>query len=170
MEFMDLIGKRYSVRAYKPNPVEPEKLHKVLEAARLAPTAANRQPFKLIVVHTLGREAELRQVYHREWFLQAPLVICACALHSEGWTRPSDGVNYTDVDVAIAMDHLILAAADQGLGTCWIAAFNPVALRLLLGLPDEAEPVVITPLGYPADQPRPKERKPLSELVRYERW
>jgi nitroreductase len=169
MEFSELIKKRYSVRAYKPDPVEDEVLNQVLEAARLAPTAANRQPFQLIVIPTAGREAELNRIYRKDWFVQAPLVICACAIPAQGWVR-MDGKNYTDVDVAIAMDHLILAAAGLGLGTCWIAAFDPTATREVLRLPDGVEPIVFTPLGYPADQPKPKKRKALSELVRYERW
>jgi len=167
MEFAELIRKRYSVRAYKPVPVEEEKLQQVLEAARLAPTAANRQPFELIVIPTAGREAELRRIYPRGWFVQAPLVICACGIPAQGWTR-MDGKPYVDVDVAIAMDHLILAATDLGLGTCWIAAFDPAAAREVLQLPDGIEPVVFTPLGYPADSLRPKVRKPQSELVRTE--
>lgn len=170
MEFSELIRKRYSVRAYKPDPVEDGKLEQVLEAARLAPSAANRQPFQLIAIRTAGREAELQRIYHREWFTQAPLVICACGKPAEGWVRGYDGKNYTYVDVAIAMDHLILTAANLGLGTCWIAAFDPEAAREVLGLPDEVEPIVFTPLGYPADQSGLKERKPLSDLVRYERW
>jgi nitroreductase len=169
MEFAELIQKRYSVRAYRPDPVEEEKLGQVLEAMRLAPTAANRQPFQFIVVHTKGRETELRRIYHRGWFVQAPLIICACGVLAQNWVR-DDGKNYNDVDVAIAMDHLILAAADQGLGTCWIGAFDAAAAREVLGLPDGVEPVAFTPLGYPADQPGPKERKPLAELVRYEEW
>ncbi len=169
MGFSELIKKRYSVRAYKPDQVEDEVLNQVLEAARLAPTAANRQPVQLIVIPTVGREAELRRVYNRDWFVQAPLVICACGIPAKGWTR-SDGKNYTDVDVAIVMDHLILAATDGGLGTCWVGAFDPAAAREVLGLPDDVEPVAFTPLGYPADRPRPKKRKALSELVRYERW
>ena len=169
MEFSELIETRYSVRAYKADPVEDEVLHQVLEAARLAPTASNRQPFQLIVVTTAGREAELRRVYDSDWFAQAPLVICACGIPAQGWTR-SDGKNFTHVDVAIVMDHLILAAANLGLGTCWIGAFDPTATREVLGLPDGVEPIAFTPLGYPADQPKPKQRKALSELVRYERW
>ena len=169
MEFSDLVKKRYSVRAYKPDPVAEEDLERVLDAARLAPTAANRQAFQLVVVRTRGREADLQRIYGREWFVQAPLVICACGVPSENWVR-SDGKNYSDVDVAIVMDHLILAAADSGLGTCWIGAFDAAAAREVLGLPDGVEPVVFTPLGYPADGPRPKKRKALSELVRYERW
>jgi nitroreductase len=169
MEFSELIEKRYSVRAYKPHPVDDERLHQVLQAARLAPTAANRQPFQLIVIHTEGREAELKRIYNRDWFVQAPLVICACGVPAQGWVR-RDGKSYCDVDVAIAMDHLILAAADVGLGTCWIGAFDPDAAREVLDLPDDVEPVAFTPLGYPADRLSPKKRKPLSELVRYENW
>jgi nitroreductase len=171
MEFSELIHQRYSVRAYKPDPVENDKLVKVLEAARIAPTAANRQPFQLIVTHTKGREIELRRMYHREWFIQAPIIICAVGLTQQGWVRGADGKNYTEVDVAIALDHLILEAANQGLGTCWIAAFNPDAVRQTFALPEDVEPIALTPLGYPGDQPPPKKiRKPLSELVRYERW
>lgn len=169
MDFRELINTRYSVRAYKSEPVEDEKLQHVLDAARLAPTAANRQPFQLIVIHTAGREAELRRIYKAEWFCKAPLVICACAVPSRAWSRMDDK-NYSDVDVTIAMDHLILAATEIGLGTCWIAAFNPIATREALGLPEDVEPVAFTPLGYPADQPGGKRRKPLSELVRYESW
>jgi nitroreductase len=166
MKFSELIQKRYSVRAYKPDAVEEEKLQQVLEAARLAPTAANRQPFRLIVIQTAGREAELRRIYDREWFVQAPLVLCACAVPAEGWVR-MDGIPYVVVDVAIAMDHLILAATELGLGTCWIAAFDPAAARKVLDLPEDVEPIVFTPLGYPADRLRPKERKLLSELVQH---
>ncbi len=168
MDFSELIKARYSVRAYKADPVEEEKLQQVLEAARLAPTASNRQSFQIIVVETAGREEELGRVYGRDWFVQAPLVIFACGLPAKNWVR-MDGKNYNDVDVAIAMDHLILAAADLGLGTCWIAAFDPDAAREVLSLPEGVEPIAVTPLGYPADTARPKKRKPLDELVRYDR-
>lgn len=170
MEFSDLIARRYSVRAYRPDPVEDDKLRKVLEAARLAPTAANRQPFQIIVIHTQGREEELRKIYHREWFVQAPLLICACGVPSQSWVRSADHRRYLDVDVAIVMDHLILEATNLGLGTCWVAAFNAPAARQSLALPDEIEPLIFTPLGYPADQLGQKERKPLEDIVRYEHW
>lgn len=169
MRFLELAEKRYSVRAYRPDPVAEEKLQQVLEAARLAPTATNRQPFQIIVIHTSGRESELRRVYGRDWFVAAPLVLAVCAVPVQAWTR-SDGKNYADVDAAIVMDHLTLAAADLGLGTCWIGAFNPAAAREVLGLPESVEPIAFTPLGYPADQAPAKRRKALSELVRYERW
>jgi nitroreductase len=169
MDYRDLIKARYSVRAYLPDPIDGEMLQRVLEAARLAPTAANRQPFQLMVIHTEGRKEELSQIYYRDWFVQAPLLICGIGVPRGSWVR-GDNRRYLDVDVAIAMDHLILAAADVGLGTCWVAAFNALAARRILNLPDEVEPLIFTPLGYPADQPAEKERKPLSELVRYERW
>jgi nitroreductase len=149
--------------------VEDEKLAQILEAASLAPTAANRQPFQLIVLHTAGRRDELLRVYNNEWFVQAPLVIAACGLPRMAWMR-FDKRRYLDVDVAVVMDYLILAAANLGLGTCWIAAFNVQAARDLLKVPDEIEPLIFTPLGYPAMPPEPKERKPVAELVRYEHW
>lgn len=111
----------------------------------------------------------MQRIYNRDWFVQPPLVICACGIPSENWVR-KDGKNYNDVDVAIAMDHLILAATDAGLGTCWIAAFDANAAREVLHLPDHVEPIAFTPLGYPAVQPGPRKRKDLSELVRYECW
>jgi nitroreductase len=169
MEFSQLIQMRYSVRAYKPDPVEDEKLAAVLEAARLAPTAANRQPFQIIVIHTEGKKEALQRVYPREWFTQAPLMICACGVPRYSWVR-SDQRRYLDVDVAIVMDHLILEATNLGLGTCWIAAFNAQAARELLGLPEDIEPLIFTPLGYAADRLTVKERKPLEDLVRYEHW
>ncbi|MBM3293535.1 MAG: nitroreductase [Candidatus Aminicenantes bacterium] len=170
MEFQKLVGKRYSVRAYDPRPVEEERLARVLEAARLAPTACNLQPFRIIVLPTKGREKELLRIYGRPWFVQAPLVLAVCALPDESWKRKSDGWNAAEVDATIAMDHIILAATEEGLGTCWIAAFDPDAARDVLGLPRAVVPVAFTPLGYPADSPPPRKRRPLADLVRRDRW
>ncbi|MCP4901536.1 MAG: nitroreductase [bacterium] len=169
MEFRDLVASRYSVRAYKPDLVPDDMLETVLDAACLAPTANNEQPFGIVVVHTARREAELRRVYRPRWFTQAPLVICICGLPSKAWVR-RDGRSYLDVDVAIVTDHLILAAADAGLGTCWVADFDAVAAREILALPKGVEPILFTPVGWPADTPKGKQRKPISELVRYEHW
>lgn len=169
MEFSELIKARYSVRAYKPDAVEEEKLNYVLEAARLAPTAADRQPFQLIVVKTEGRKDELRRIYNRDWFVQAPIVICACGIPAQGWIHPN-GKNHYEIDTTIVMDHLTLAAADTGLGTCWVAAFDTWAAREVLQLPVDVEPIIFTPLGYPGDSPGTKERKPMAEIVRYDRW
>jgi len=166
---MDLIKKRYSVRSYQSKPVEEEKVKTVLEAACLAPTAVNKQPFNLIVMKTEGKKQELKRIYHADWFSEAPLVICACTITSKSWTR-RDGRNYVDVDTTIAMDHLILAATELGLGTCWIAAFDLEAAREVLEIPEDVEPILFTPLGYPADKPTTKVRKNLDELVRYEHW
>ena len=170
MEYSELIAPRYSVRAYCSDPVEDEKLELILQAARLAPTAANRQPIQLIVLHTAGREAEIGRIYRRPWFVQAPIVIAVCAISSQAWVRESDRFNARLIDAAIVADHLILEAANLGLGTCWVAAFDVDAARNVLCLPAEAEPVIFTPLGYPADVPVPKVRKPLTDLVRYEHW
>ena len=172
MDFAKLIEARYSARAYKPDPVPEEILRQVLEAARLAPTAANRQPIQIIVIHTAGRQEELGRVYDRDWFVQPPLIVAICTQPGGAWTRSSDGKCYSDVDAAIAFDHLVLAAADLGLGTCWVAAFDPAAAREVLGLPDDVEPVAFTPLGYATDEPstRHTSRKQIEDLVHYERW
>lgn len=169
MGIYDLINKRYSVRAYKSNAVEEDKLLNVLNAARLAPTASNRQPFQIIVIHTKGREQELLTIYHKEWFVQAPLILCVCGLPAIAWIR-RDGRLYLDVDTAIVMDHMVLAASDIGLGTCFIAAFDASNARNVLLIPDDVEPILFSPLGYPNDAPGIKVRKNLDELVRYEHW
>ncbi|MFQ6105338.1 MAG: nitroreductase family protein [Candidatus Glassbacteria bacterium] len=164
MEFSELIFKRRSVRKYKKKPVEDEKLQKILEAMRIAPSAANRQPFVFYVVRDEETRLRMREVYDKEWFYTAPVILCGFVNQGKAWTR-YDGKKYGEVDVTIAMDHLILAAANEGLGTCWVAAFKPDRLREILGAGDELEPVVITPLGYPDDGTRDTKRKPLEELV-----
>jgi len=169
MEFKSLIQHRYSVREYKPDPIDPVVLQQVLEAARLAPTAANRQPFRLIVIHTEDKHEELNCNYARDWFVNAPIVICACGIPEQGWVR-EDGKSYIDVDIAIVMDHLSLAAAELGLGTCWIASFDVGAVREILNIPENVEPLIFMTLGYPADEIGEKERKPLSELINYDLW
>ncbi len=169
MDVLSAIKKRYSVRAYKNDPVEDEKLLSVLNAGRLAPTANNRQPFQIIVIHTKDREEELLSIYSKPWFIQAPIILCVCGLPGSAWVR-KDGRQYYYVDAAIVMDHMILAAKKHRLGTCFIAAFDETNARKVLGIPDEAEPVLFTPLGYPAGRAKKKSRKELSELVRYEHW
>lgn len=170
MNFQALIRARYSVRAYRPEPVDEDKLARVLEAARMAPTAANRQAFRVIVIPTKGREAELARIYPREWFVQAPLLLAVCAVPAEGWVRKHDGWNAAEVDATIAMTHIVLAAAEEGLGTCWVAAFDPVAAREVLGLPADVIPAAFTPLGCAADAEPPKKRRLLTDLVRRDRW
>jgi nitroreductase len=170
MNYFEVIKNRYSVRSYKSDPVEEDKINKILEAARMAPTAHNNQPFKVIVIHTEGRKEELQRIYHREWFTQAPLILCVCGVSSQSWLRSYDNRSYLDVDAAIVMDHMILAATALGLGTCWIAAFNVAEAREILQIPPNAEPLLFTPLGYPGSQIEIKTRKPISELVSFEKW
>ena len=176
MDVFEAIRVRKSIRKYKSRPVEKEKLERVLEAGRLAPSTANRQPWHFVVVTEPSVRDELVVAHQRDQFfkstshiMNAPVVIVACADRKKAWTR-RDGEEYWGVDVAIAMQNMVLCATEEGLGTCWIAAFSPEATRKVLGIPDEIKVVAMTPLGYPADQPNPKVRKPLNELVRYEHW
>ena len=166
MEFQELIKQRYSVREYKSDDVPSNLIDKLLEAARLAPTAANRQSFKIFVINTTSFKDELKKIYPKEWFVQAPYVIGICGIPKRNWVR-RDGRNYIDVDSAIVMDHIVLSATDLGIGTCWIGAFDPEAARNFLNLSQDLEPIAFTPIGYPADKPGIKKRKPITELVHY---
>jgi nitroreductase len=169
MDFYQVLKIRRSIRKYKSTPVEPDKLDRILEAVRIAPSAANCQPWHFIVITDAAVRRSLAKAYPRDWFAAAPVVICACAEPEEAWVR-MDKKNYADVDVTIAFEHLVLAAAAEGLATCWIAAFDPAELRKALGLPNGIEPLAITPVGYPDEAPRAFVRKPLSEIVHRERW
>lgn len=169
MAFSDLILHRYSVRAYRSDPIEPEKLNAILEAGRMAPTACNRQAFGMIVARPGADPEAFQQLYPREWMLQAPYLICICTVPEQAW-KNIDSKNYADVDAAIVLDHMVLQAAELGLGTCIIADFNPPVARELFGLPQGVEPVLMFSLGYPADQLKPKMRKSLDSLVHKDRW
>ncbi len=168
MKFTNLTEKRDSVQAYKANPVRNDQLSQVLEATRQAPIPNNRQPFLVAVIRTPDNKSALQHIYNQDWFVQAPLVMCACAIAANAQVQTGDGKNYGSVEIATVLDHLTQAAANEGLGTCWIHDFNVQATRQLLDLPKEVIPVAFSPLGYPADRAKPKEGKPLSELVRYE--
>lgn len=170
--FLQLAEQRRSVRAYQPDPVPDELLQTVLEAGRLAPSACNKQPWRFIVVRGEAARRALGAAYAREWFWKAPVVVAVCILPKEAWVRSYDGQNYAMVDGALAMDHMTLAAAELGLGTCWIGAFDPAAAREILGLPDGVGIVGMTPLGFPdvESNPRVRSRRPLAETVMKERW
>ena len=170
MDFLDLARTRCSVRKYLEKEVEHDLLLKVLEAGRLAPSACNNQPWIFIVLKDRDSRRKLENVYNREWFLRAPVVIAVCCDRRASWHR-SDGKDFGDIDIAIAVDHMTLAAAEAGLGTCWIGNFNPVAAREALMLPQHIDPVVLTPLGYP-DPPlaAKKSRKNASEIVHWESY
>ena len=170
--FHELAETRRSVRAYKPDAVPEELVQQVLETGRLAPSACNKQPWRFIVVRSETTRRALGAAYAREWFWKAPVVIAVCILPKEAWVRSFDGKNYAMVDGALAMDHMQLAAAELGLGTCWIGAFDPAAAREILNLPDGVELVGMTPLGFPDVEPNPRlrSRRPLGETVMKERW
>jgi nitroreductase len=168
MDFLDLVKKRRSVRNYLDKPVEEPLLEKVLEAGRLAPSACNKQPWVFIVLRDNSSRQKLEQVYNKAWFLHAPIVIAVCCDRSASWKR-ADGRDYGDIDAAIALDHMTLAATEAGLGTCWIGAFNAAQARIILKLPDKIDPVAFTPLGYPGDEAAIKKfRKKLAEIVFWE--
>lgn len=169
--FIDLARQRVSIRSYTPDPVPDALLHEILEAGQLAPTACNLQPFQFVVVRERSTLAALAKAYSGDWFKEAPTVIAVCSLPDKAWTRSRfDQRNYADVDAAIAADHMILAAADRGLGSCWVAAFEPSGVRSALNLPRNVEPLVLITLGFPNEEGRPKTRLPLEKLVRYETW
>ena len=165
MNFLELVKQRYSCRAYKPLGVEKEKLDYILECVRLAPSAVNKQPWRFRIVSKEEDKARLQQCYNRDWFKTAPMYVVASVLHDEEWVR-SDGKHHGDIDIAIAVEHLCLAATEQGLATCWVCNFDAVLCKELFNLSDNEEPAVLIPLGYAADEVKPKNRKPIETIVR----
>lgn len=168
MTILDAIQQRYSVRQYQDRPVEAEKLERVLEAARLAPSASNRQVWRFVVVRDPQRRAALVQACGQPFVGEAPVVLVACAADTTRVMRC--GLKCHPIDVAIALEHIALQAVAEGLGTCWIGAFDQQAVKAVIGAPEEVEVVELMPLGYPAVPPPPKQRRPLSEIVMNERW
>lgn len=165
MNFLELVKQRYSCRAYKPLGVEKEKLDYILECVRLAPSAVNKQPWRFRIVSKEEDKVRLQQCYNRDWFKTAPMYVVASVLHDEEWVR-SDGKHHGDIDIAIAVEHLCLAATEQGLATCWVCNFDAVLCKELFNLPDNEEPAVLIPLGYAEDEVKPKYRKPIETIVR----
>ncbi|MBB3186724.1 nitroreductase family protein [Microbacter margulisiae] len=169
MNFLELASKRTSVRKFQQKLVEQEKLDYILQAMQIAPTAVNFQPLKFIVLQ--GKKLqEIQPCYPRNWFETAPLCIVACGDHNRSWKRSSDEKDYCDIDVAIATTHLMLAATEQGLGTCWISNFDAKQCKIILSLPKNIEPLALIPIGYSDEKEEDldeKVRKPLSELVEY---
>ena len=171
MNFLDNAKKRYSVRSYKSQKVEQEKLDLILEAARVAPTAANLQPVRLIVVQEKEGLAKIEKAAN---IYNAPLAVTVCADHSTAWTRPFDKKQTGDIDASILTDHMMLQASELGLGTVWVCYFKPDILSQEFNLPANLEPVNILVIGYadeePADPDRHgKTRIPLDTLVAYEK-
>ena len=181
MEFTDVVKLRRSVRKFSNQEVEKEKIEQILECARLAPSWANKQCWSFIVVkdkekiELLSKAAGTVNI----WFKKAPIMIVACGDPKLSGIRK--GIEYFMVDVAISMEHLVLAATDLGLGSCWIGAFEEEKIKDVLGIPNNIRVVAITPIGYPAEKVgvqetitrvilRSKKRKPLDEIVHYDKW
>lgn len=166
MNFLELVKARYSVRNYEERPIEQNKLDYIMECVRLAPSAVNFQPWKFAVITEKKLLEALKSAYPREWIKTAPCIIVACGDHNVAWPRKLDNKDHTDVDVSIAVEHLCLAAAEQGLGTCWVCNFDVPLCKEILGLPANIEPVALVPVGYPASQEVPeKNRKPLQDIL-----
>lgn len=169
MNVYEAIKERRSVRAYQDKPVPEEVLNRILEAARLAPSSNNRQPWKFVVVKDSKMRGKLVEAARNQSFVgEAPVVIAAVGLDPEKVMRC--GIPADPVDVAIAIDHMTLAAVEEGLGTCWVGAFDQEKVREVLGIPASYNVIELLPLGYPADSPRAKERKSLDEIVGYEKF
>jgi nitroreductase len=171
MEYADLIRTRESNRDYDPQkPVSKAILEKILDAGRMAPSACNNQPWEYWVIQSPEMLEKVRACYHRLWFKDAPTILVVVGLHDKAWVRGFDQYNSIETDLAIVMTHLILAAENEGVATCWIEAYDPAILRKALDLNENQVVYGITPLGYPHEgvgKRGNKTRKKLQEVVRY---
>ena len=166
MNFLELSKQRYSARNYSSDMIEQEKLDYILECARFAPSAVNYQPWHFFVVKSDKQKLLIQQTYPREWFAKAPLYIVVCADSAMAWVRKSDNKNHSDIDATIATEHICLAAAEQGLGSCWVCNFDPYMLQDTLHLSPNEYPVAIISLGYVKQQPeKSSQRKDITEIV-----
>lgn len=166
MTLKELCEARYSCRAYQDKPIEAEKIEYIKECVRLAPSAVNRQPWKFVFVTEAEPEklALVKASYHRDWIQTAPIVVICLENRIDAWTRRYDNKNHADIDIAIATEHLCLAATEQGLGNCWVCNFDINQLRSTVELPEGYDPAVLIPLGYAADEPTNKVRKPMEDV------
>ena len=165
MAFLDLVKQRYSCRSYQTKSVEQQKLDYVMECVRFAPSAVNKQPWMFRVISGEADKAKLQECYSRDWFNTAPMYIICSILHDQEWVR-KDGKHHGDIDIAIAVEHLCLAATEQGLATCWVCNFDAEKCCQLFTFADNEEPAVLIPIGYAADEPKEKNRKSLQEICK----
>lgn len=164
MTFKELCEARYSCRKYKALPIEAEKLEYIKECVRMAPSAVNKQPWKFIYISEPEMLSKVKQSYHREWIDDVPAIILCLENREECWTRRYDNKNHADIDIAIATEHLCLAATEQGLATCWVCNFDINQLKELVAVPEGYEPAVLIPIGYADDETTPKVRKAMEEV------
>jgi len=165
MDFNTLCNNRASVREYANTPIEEEKLAAVLEAARLAPSACNKQPWKFFVLKSEEAIEKAASCHQFSWCKTAPVTILCCIDHSREWIRPYDEKRHGNIDLAIAVEHICLAATEQGLGTCWICYFDAKLCKEKFELPEHLEPAVMIPIGYPKVEGTPKKRTSISNIV-----
>ena len=170
MDFLELAKTRYAVRSYQDKPVEQEKFEKILEAGRVAPTAANRQPQQIIAVRSAEGLEKLKKACS---VYEAPLALIVCADHNASWKRPFDGKDTDDIDASIVTTHMMLEAVNLGLGTIWVCYFKPDVINAEFNLPQGIVPVNVLGIGYAAGKAsspdrHATERKPLNETVIYE--
>ncbi len=171
MEFYDVIKKRKSIRKYRPSLIPDDVLNRILDAGRIAPSAKNYQPWHFIVIkdpEIKKRVAEASRGQH--WMADADVIVCGCALMDIVWSRMGGYMTSFAVDITIALDHMILAAANEGLGTCWIGAFDEKQVKEILQVPENVHVVALTPIGYPAQEPKERGRKALGEIVSYDKF
>jgi nitroreductase len=169
-QYYELVCKRYSCRSYDPTrEVSDELVRAIVETAQLAPSACNRQPWQFVAVRNFERRQRML-AKSRPSFIDAPVLLVACGKHSEAWVRPSDNKDHTDIDLAIAVEHMCLAATSLDLATCWICSFDVEAVRNELSLPDDVEPVALLPIGFaaPGKSIAAKVRKPLDDILKWE--
>ena len=169
MDLYDAIWKRRSVRSFLSRDIEDRKLNRILEAGLSAPSASNKQPWRFIVVRDEDMRKKLASASRNQNFVaEAPVVLVACGVDPD-YVMACGQHAYT-VDVSIAVDHITLAAVVEGLGTCWIGAFSEDQVKSLLSIPDDVRVVALLPMGYPADNPAPTQRKSFETRVTVERW
>lgn len=166
--FREIAKERYSCRSYSSKEVDNHIISEVLESARIAPSAKNLQPWRFVVATEIELREKLSGCYSASWLKAAPVIIVACGDQSASWKR-SDGKDHCDIDLAIAIDHITLAATDLGLATCWICKFDVMKCAQVLNLPSNIYPVALIPLGYSAEKGNYSERhlirKDLSEII-----
>jgi nitroreductase len=171
MKVLDVIQKRRSVRKYKEDPIPEKALMRVLEAARLAPSGKNFQPWKFIIVKDKTLKEKLAQASAGQFFMaEAPIIIVGCGFPDNCYAHMGRYMKSWSVDVTIALEHLILQAQEEGLGTCWIGSFEEEEVKAILNIPENVKVLALTPLGYPDEIPRFRGRKSLDEFISYDRF